>query len=424
MNFNTLLNFKKEKNFKIINCDKNIGNAILSNELYLNEINNFLTNDDTYILLEENPLLYTINIINQRLSSLFINGHISKKMKKTLLLNLEVKKVNLGKFKLLAKLHKAKFSWRPIINCQNTPTQKICKLIDFILKPLVIKTETYLRDSQNLIQKAENMFFEKKPYLYSLDFESLYTNIKPEDATNAIADYMTDKLNNIHFDVIALRVCLELIFASNIFTCNGLYYKQIKGLAMGCACGPSVANLYVFILEKKWLTIHKPLMYNRFIDDIQMVLEHELNIEDFEKTFEYLKLSCTTGGIINFLDLNISYNEITSQLDFSVYVKPTNNFSYLRTNSNHPSYIYTNIIKTLFIRNRRICSNYYDYLEISKIMIDQLEKRGYDYYRLIKMCKIIGNIEREKLIPYKNKEDFLSNKNENYILFFMYYNFN
>jgi hypothetical protein len=31
-------------------------------------------------------------------------------------------------------------------------------------------------------------------------------------------------------------------------------------------------------------------MYNRFIDDIQMVLEHELNIEDFEKTFEYLKM--------------------------------------------------------------------------------------------------------------------------------------
>ena len=31
-----LLKFQKEKNFKIINCDKNTGNAILSNELYRN----------------------------------------------------------------------------------------------------------------------------------------------------------------------------------------------------------------------------------------------------------------------------------------------------------------------------------------------------------------------------------------------------
>ena len=30
------MKFQKEKNFKIINCDKNVGNAILSNELYRN----------------------------------------------------------------------------------------------------------------------------------------------------------------------------------------------------------------------------------------------------------------------------------------------------------------------------------------------------------------------------------------------------
>ena len=166
-------------------------------------------------------------------------------------------------------MHKKKFSWRPIINCQNSPTEKICKLIDYILKPIVTNTETYIKDSQNLIQKTENICFEKKPFLYSLDFESLYSNILPEHAINLITNFLIGKINNDNIDILAINKFLKLIFNNNIFTCNKKYYKQNKGLAMGCACGPSVANLYIYILEKKWITIHKPLIYYRFIDDIK-----------------------------------------------------------------------------------------------------------------------------------------------------------
>ena len=63
--------------------------------------------------------------------SLYIYEHISKQMKNALSVTLN--DCNLGKFRLLAKLHKEKFSWRPIINCQKTPTEKICKLLDFLI---------------------------------------------------------------------------------------------------------------------------------------------------------------------------------------------------------------------------------------------------------------------------------------------------
>jgi hypothetical protein len=67
----------------------------------------------------------------------------------------------LGSFRLLAKLHKPKFSWRPIINCKNHPNSKICNLLDQLLRPIVTKTETYIKDSQNLIQKTKDMVFKK-----------------------------------------------------------------------------------------------------------------------------------------------------------------------------------------------------------------------------------------------------------------------
>jgi len=61
-----------------------------------------------------------------------------------------------------------------------------------------------------------------------------------------------------------------------------------------------------------------------------MVLKSKLNFEKFEENFKYLKLTMATGKIVNFLDLNVSFNNISKKLDYSVYTKPTNNFSYLR----------------------------------------------------------------------------------------------
>jgi len=162
-----LIIFKKEKKFKIINCDKNVGNAFISNELYTFSAYKFLNSDNTFEKLLRNPLQDTISFINTEIQSLCDNGHISEKLRKNLLYDINNSK--LGSFRLLAKLHKPTFSWRPIVNCKDHPNSRICFVIDYILKQIVRKTETYLRDSQNLIQKINNLYFEKEPYLYSLD---------------------------------------------------------------------------------------------------------------------------------------------------------------------------------------------------------------------------------------------------------------
>ena len=124
------------------------------------------------------------------------------------------------------------------------------------------------------------------------------------------------------------------------------------------------------------------------------------------------------------LDLNISFNNLTKKLDYSVYIKPTNSFDYLRVNSNHPQHIFKNIPKSLFIRNKRICSYYSDYVLISKLHINQLIKRGYKKNSLIKLCKSIGNIDRESLLPYKEKNiNFFSSETKN-LIYFDTFNFN
>ena len=121
-------------NFKILQCDKNVGSLIVSikdHDILMRK--NLEANNVTYINLSENPLSKTIENINKRLNELYINKHISLKMFNCLKVNLSSK---LGTPRLLPKLHKPKFDTRLIINCINHPTEAICSLVDLFLKEI------------------------------------------------------------------------------------------------------------------------------------------------------------------------------------------------------------------------------------------------------------------------------------------------
>jgi hypothetical protein len=88
------------------------------------------------------------------------------------------------------------------------------------------------------------------------------------------------------------------------------------------------------------------------------------------------------------------------------------NYSYLLYNSNHPGHIFRNIPKSLFIRIRRICSSYIDYVAQSKKLIIQLYRRGYDLVEVSNTARAIGNLDRSSLLPYNNKNNNnIKNKN-------------
>jgi hypothetical protein len=422
LQYKDLIRFQKERSFKIINCDKNVGIAILSNELYSTSVYEFLNSDTSFSELTEDPLYITVNSIKNDITDLFNNGHVSTKLHKIILKNIDDSK--LGSFRLLAKLHKPKFSLRPIINCKNHPNSKICNLLDQLLRPIVTKTETYIKDSQNLIQKTKDIVFEKEPFIYSLDIVSLYTNIIPNNAIEKITQFMSKFLNCYYIDIIGFNKLLKIMFNTNVFKFETKFYKQIKGLPMGCICGPMVANCYVYILEIKWFKIERPLVDYRFIDDKILVLLNELNFPEFQKHFKNLEFTVSHGEKVIILDILLEYDPVTQKLKYSVYIKPTNSFGYLKTNSNHPLHIFNAIPISLFIRNRRICTNFSDFIIVSKMQIEQLVKRGYIRSNLVKICKTISNYDRNSLLPYKDKVNNFLSEDLNYVLYFHFFNYN
>jgi len=287
---------------------------------------------------------------------------------------------------------------------------------------------SFLQDSQHLLQDALKLVLKyniEDILLISADFESLYTNIILFHALNIITEYVSKNFHSKHLNIFAFHSFLKIVLFNNFFKFKNVVYKQNIGLAMGTICGPSVANIYIFILEEKFLCIHRPIYYKRYIDDIFKIILKSYPLDSFIKSFHNLKLNVVSGHSISFLDLNISFNNFTKNLNFSLYSKPTNTFGYLLTSSNHPKFIFDNIPKSLFIRLRRICTDLTDFYLSSNKLIKQLFSRGYNIFSLYKIRNLVSNFNRANLIPYKSKNsDFISNYSNNSLFFKIPFDFN
>lgn len=338
----TLKDFCLKKPFKILKCDKNVGTMLIStdNEALLAE--KVLSDHQTYKKLDSDETNNIINKINQELVTLHERNHITKSLLNKLYLSSDCG-IKCGKLKLMPKIHKKVFGIRQIISCINHPTTKLCKAIDIMLNPYVKSIKHILKDSQQLLQETEKLVIKNEMYLYSCDFESLYTNIKPSHAIDAISNFLQTETNLLilhKIDIVAVKVFLNLIFTCNIFSYKNSFYLQLIGVPMGCIAGPVIANMYIYILERKWLSMNPDIIYYRFIDDIFIAALIAINLDVFKSNFLYLKLNIECSKNVVFLDLDIKVNKITGRFGFSLFTKPTNTFGYLLPSSNHPKHIF------------------------------------------------------------------------------------
>lgn len=414
--------FSQYKPFVVLECDKNVGACLISESLSDQLALDCLNDTSTYMRLELDPKDEIQSHIEFEINKLEDVGLISKKLKK--LLNVDNPK--LSKFRILPKIHKKKFSVRPIINCISSPTSKLCLLVYLILQPLVVKSYSYLKDSQHLLQILDKIDFSqytKNIYMYSCDFESLYSNIDLDLALNILLETVVEEgiLDDQHLHISGLEVILKLIFNCNCFVYKAFYFRQIKGIAMGAICGPTIANIVVSKLEKKWIFIHKPLVYKRFIDDIIMILLFELDKIDFQSQFKNLKINICDGRKVIFLDLVLQYDELFKKMRIWLHIKETHNFGYLLVESNHPQIIFKNIPVSLFIRIKRICTEFQDFLFFSRQLFTHLLSKGFKKEFLISVIRNISSIDRKNLIEYKSRTSENETRNDS-IWFSIEYN--
>ncbi|CAF0803632.1 unnamed protein product [Adineta steineri] len=137
-----------------------------------------------------------------------------------------------------------------------------------------------------------------------MDVTDLYTMIPQEGGVTAIKRLMeTSNLKQI--DGVKKEIILALtrfVMTNNYFYFDGSYYKQIRGGAMGSPLTLTIANTYMYFVERpvfKWA--HRTCsLYFRYIDDLFIMLDSNIELsESIGITAEYLDVKLENrGGVL------------------------------------------------------------------------------------------------------------------------------
>ena len=80
---------------------------------------------------------------------------------------------------------------RPTLACHKFPTKRLSNLVDILLKPLLSKIKSFVKDDFDFLQKCKRNLI-KNSKLVSFDVTSSYTNLSHELGLKAI-EYWLDK---------------------------------------------------------------------------------------------------------------------------------------------------------------------------------------------------------------------------------------
>lgn len=140
-------------------------------------------------------------------------------------------------FYLLPKIHKDPLTWttpfevppgRPLVSDCNSATYNISNCIDHFLSPLANKHPSCLKDTYHFLSIIRPMAVPTHSVLFTIDVDSLYTNIQTEARLRATASVFTKYPDNTRPDQYILQI-LEICLNNNDFTFNNNHYFQVSG---------------------------------------------------------------------------------------------------------------------------------------------------------------------------------------------------
>ena len=391
--FRAIKSLIDNKNIIIKPADKGSSVVIMDKMDYLKEGYRQLANEKHYQKVPS-PVYPKVSLsINMILKYLNEQRFLDKKQVEYLSVPEEPRD---RKFYLLPKIHKDKSKWtegkippgRPIVSDCNSDTYAISEYIDHFLAPIAKCHDSYLKDTQDFLEKLNKTTPSEKSLLVTLDVDSLYTNIDNKDGMEAVKKAFENNPNEKRPDRQILKL-LEICLKHNDFKFNDEWFLQVGGTAMGKKFAPNYANLFLAQWEQEALAKcpKKPTSYFRYLDDIFIIWPHSR--QDFDQFFKILnthhpniKLKPTIhDNSIDFLDVTVFKGQrfqTHKKLDTKVYFKPTDTHELLHRSSYHPKHTFRGIVKSQIERFHRICNNKHDFDEACTILFSALKYRGSD----------------------------------------------
>ena len=382
-----LKNLSQNHKITIKKSDKSSSLVVMDTTDYVKSAMLQLNNREFYRPLQQPKYPDNARVLEQILYQMFHKQHLSEK-ELFFLLPPPVPRPRL--FYGLPKVHKPRTKWshgipplRPIISDCGSESYNISKLIDPQLQLVSQNHFSYIKDTWHFLQLISAHKPTPQAILASADVESLYTNI-PLDELLHRTQVALDKRPIQRPETSDLIKLLHIQLFNNDFMFQDKTFLQVHGISMGKAFSPSLANIYmaeydaILIKETTKLGIPPPSLYLRYLDDIFIIYDHGLpNFQKFMQVANiidpHIKLTFESHqSHMNFLDVTVFKNydfHLSLHLDSKTFWKETQMHQYLLSSSAHQSNVRKSLIKGMFIRLRRICSRFSDFISLSNQMV-------------------------------------------------------
>lgn len=281
---------------------------------------------------------------------------------------------------------------RPIVPCHSCMQGPAAKVASKMLKPVLAGAPFVITGSKDLARKLSQLHIPKhdRVWIVSADIVAFYPNIPLEkclDLTLQIFKEWNQKHGVYTLEeVLLFRRCLRAANMDLVTEFNGTTYQQVRGLAMGVACSPDVANLYGAIFESDKVTEMKKSgslhFFGRYIDDLLAVVTaptkeaalafcQQIKYEDVELTWD------VSDRHMPFLDLFVYIDPVTNQIEHTPYRKARNHLERIPFASHHPMDVKRGTFLGEMSRLATLSSKFLHYSDACKELIALYYARGY-----------------------------------------------
>ncbi|XP_060525272.1 uncharacterized protein LOC132701408 [Cylas formicarius] len=231
---------KANPNLVITKSDKGNVTVAMTKEDYLEKSLILLNDANTYLPVIRDPTHSIETQCNNIIKKINNLGYIDD----TTARNLKTYNGVCPKYYGLPKIHKDGYPLRPIVSCVGASTQPLAKFISQILyKSFSSFNKFRVKDSFEFAERINESILPSDFSLVSFDVVSLFTHIPLQLVVDIIEE---------HFDLVEPNCTLSkkefldtvtFLYNNTFFSFDGKFYQQVKGLPMGGAASPVIAEI-------------------------------------------------------------------------------------------------------------------------------------------------------------------------------------
>ncbi|EYC06420.1 hypothetical protein Y032_0076g1051 [Ancylostoma ceylanicum] len=243
---------------------------------------------------------------------------------------------------------------RPIISCVGGPADRISWFLSKIVSQILQKIPSHLPNTNHFLEQLRSVRFNSDSAIESFDVASLYTNVQNDEALQALSELL-----NIHGACVQtyglskarLLTLIKECLSCNIFKWCGMYFAQVRGLAMGQRLAPVLAICFMSRIEAPVLA-RLPILYCRYIDDCLIITSTQSEMDEcfriLNQQSQYIRLTREKpqNGWLPFLNTQINLSGGNVRVKW--YRKESSKNILIHARSAHPTAMKRAVIRNMF----------------------------------------------------------------------------